>query len=97
MAALWLGNEYHRPWVDDHIIPKNLVSAWAWYDIAAALKAREVAKLPPASSPQQARLNSNDTEIGYRDSVAKEMTPDQIAEALSLSQQWQRQHVGHLR
>ena len=56
-------------------VPKDLVSAYMWYDVSAPLH--------PAPRIQEYLIES-------RDEMAKEMTPDQIKEAQKLSQEWSK-------
>ena len=53
-------------------VPKDLVTAYAWYNVAAA----------------NSRLGAGKEASENRDLIAKEMKPDQIAEAQALSSKW---------
>ena len=66
-------------------IPKNLVLAYAWADIAAAMHGACIDRLPPISGTGQ---ETNKREIGLRDAIAKEMTDGQIQEAQQFSKKF---------
>ena len=79
LAAIWLGELYDA---GHSGFPDSAVQAYKWYDIAAALHGIEIDKLPPGS------IGSNQTEINYRDYVARQLTPAQIADAQRMSREW---------
>lgn len=58
--------------------PKNLVLAYAWADIAAAMHGTCIDRLPPTSGAGQ---ETNEREINLRDTIGREMTDAQIKEA----------------
>jgi hypothetical protein len=78
VAAIWLAELYENGQGGD----KDNVQAYKWYDIAAAIHAAEIDKLPPGA------IESNQQEINYRDAIARKLTPDQIAEAQKLAREW---------
>lgn len=57
-------------------VRKDLVAAYAWFDLAAA-----------RGDKLQAPITSRDA-ISYRDLVATKMNKDQIAEALKRARDW---------
>jgi hypothetical protein len=59
-------------------VPKNLVLAYAWADIAAAMHGTCIDRLPPTPG---ARQETNEREIKRRDTIGREMTDAQIKEA----------------
>jgi hypothetical protein len=59
-------------------IPKNLVLAYAWADIAAAMHGTCIDRLPPTAGAKQ---ETNEREIKLRDAAGREMTDAQIKEA----------------
>lgn len=59
-------------------VPNNLVLAYAWADIAAAMHGTCIDRLPPTSS---ARQETNEREINLRDAIARKITDAQIKEA----------------
>jgi hypothetical protein len=63
-------------------IPKNLVLAYAWVDIAAAMHGTCVDRLPAQSGTGQ---ETNKREIDLRNYIGREMTDAQIKEALQFS------------
>jgi hypothetical protein len=63
-------------------IPKNLVLAYAWADIAAAIHGTCIERLPPQSGTEQ---ETNKREIDLRNYIGREMTDAQIKEALQFS------------
>jgi TPR repeat protein len=66
---------------------KDYMQAYKWYDIAAAIHAAEIDKLPPGA------IESNQQEINYRDYVARQMTTTQIADAQKLAREWSVRHT----
>ncbi len=54
-------------------VPQDYVQAHMWFNLAAS-------QLPPGED--------RDSAVGNRDDVARQMTPDQIAEAQRLARQW---------
>jgi len=62
-------------------IPKNLVLAYAWADIAATMHGTCIDRLPPTSG---ARQETNEREIKLRDTIGRKMTDTQIKEGQQL-------------
>jgi TPR repeat protein len=78
-SAFWLAELYE----DGHGgVEQILVHAYKWYDIAAALKAIEIDKLPAGSD------SSNKAEINYRNAIPKHMPPSQIGDAQMMAREW---------
>jgi TPR repeat protein len=82
-AARWVGEMY----AGGKGVKQNDVQAYEWFDIAAALHARRIAKEGPA--PSSGVRDSNQDEIDRRNAVAKKMKPNQVKEAQELSRKWQ--------
>jgi hypothetical protein len=82
-AAKWLGEMY----ANGKGVKQDNVQAYEWFDIAAALHARTVAKEGPA--PDSSVRDSNQDEINHRNTVAKKLKSDQIKQAQDLSRKWQ--------
>jgi hypothetical protein len=74
VGAQWLGGFYEEPPLNQHVIRKDLVLAWAWFDIAATLHAR--------------KGEDNKREIDLRDEVGEHLSPTQKAQALRLEKDW---------
>jgi len=90
IAALWLGESYDEPaWVR---VPIDHVQAYKWYDIAAALKAREIAKDGPAPNGSLTPPDDNKTEINYRDECIQYLNNVQLMLARHWSHEWQSEH-----
>jgi TPR repeat protein len=83
-AAKWLGEMF----VEGKGAKQDYVQAYQWFDIAAALHARGIAREGPASDP--AARDSNQSEIDPRNAVAKKMKAEQIKQAQQLSHDWQK-------
>ncbi len=64
-------------------VPKNLVRAHMWYAIAAASE--------PENNPNVVK-KLEEFAADYRDKVAQEMTPAQIAEAEKMAREWMAKH-----
>ena len=64
-AQFQLGDIYR----DGKSVPRDLVQAYKWFDIAATTHGACIDKLPPSLEQE-----TNQTEIDYRDDVAKKMT-----------------------
>lgn len=67
--------------------PIDYALAYKWYDIAAAIDARRISRLPPAAGPGAEQ--SNQDEIDERNAVGRKLNSAQIAEALASSRKWQ--------
>jgi hypothetical protein len=83
-SAIWLAQMYHG----GKGVKKDDTQAYAWYDIAAALHAREIAREPPA--PAASARDSNQAQIDDRNAVAKRMTASQVKQAEQISSDWQK-------
>ncbi|HEX4159567.1 MAG TPA: hypothetical protein VHY79_13945 [Rhizomicrobium sp.] len=83
-AAKWLGEMY----AEGKGTKNDYVQAYQWFDIAAALHARAIARESPAAGPT-ARV-SNQSEIDLRNAVAKKMKAEQITQAQQLSHKWEK-------
>lgn len=59
-------------------IPKDLVLAYAWADIAAAMHGTCIDRLPATAGAKQ---ETNEREIELRDTIGREMTDAQIKDA----------------
>ncbi len=68
--------------------PKNLVEAYKWAEIGAAITGQYVRRLPPRVSPED-----NSANIKQRDEIAKSMTPDEIRRAQTAADQWLAGHA----
>lgn len=66
-------------------ILKNLVLAYAWADIAAAMHGACIDRLPPTSVAEQ---ETNKREINSRDTIGREMTDAQIKEAQQFAREF---------
>jgi hypothetical protein len=82
LAAIWLAGLYENGQGGD----KDNVQAYKWYDVAAAIHAAEIDKLPPGA------IENNQQEINYRDYVARKLTTAQIADAQRLAREWLVRH-----
>ena len=83
-AANWLAEMYAQgsgTKVDN-------VQAYQWFDIAAALHARAIARERPAGDA--IGRDSNQGEIDRRNAVAKKLKSTQISQAQQLSRNWQK-------
>jgi len=85
-ATFWLAGLYEK----GEGAPKDLVQAYKWYDIAAAIHARAIDRMPPVSGPIR---ENNRMEINYREDVAKSMSASQVADAQKASREWQSAHL----
>ncbi len=83
-AARWLGEMY----AEGRGTKTDYVQAYQWFDIAAALHARAIARESPAGDP--AARDSNQGEIDHRNVAAKKMKANQIKQAQQLSRNWQK-------
>ena len=81
-AALWVGELYDN----GNGVQIDYVLAYKWYDIAAAIHAQAISKLP--ANPDPLLRDTNQTEINYRDDDAKKMSASQIKQARGLSNKW---------
>ena len=89
LAADWLAQEYRSPARGAApTFRQDLIRAYMWFDIAAELHARTIRALPPSADPEHRETNSQ--EINYRDDIARQLTPEQIAQALRLEEAWRR-------
>jgi hypothetical protein len=77
-VAIWLAELYENGQGGD----KDYVEAYKWYDMAAAIHAAEIDKLPPGA------IENNQQEINYRDYIARQLTTAQIADAQKLAPEW---------
>jgi len=82
-SARWLGEMY----ANGKGVKQDYVRAYEWFDIAAALHARTIAREPPA--PDSGARDSNQDEINHRNAAAKKLKADQIKQAEDLSRKWQ--------
>jgi TPR repeat protein len=82
-AASWLGELYS----EGKGVKADYLQAYEWFDIAAALHARAIAREHPAGNA--ASRDSNQGEIDHRNVVAKKMKADQIKQAQQFSLKWQ--------
>jgi hypothetical protein len=88
LAAFWAGtisDSTFKGRVPDY------VQAYKWYEIAAALKGAEIAKLPPTSS--SGSREDNRMEINYREATAKKLSPQQLVTAQEQSRVWLSMHT----
>jgi TPR repeat protein len=83
-SAIWLAQMYHG----GKGVKKDDTQSYAWYDIAAALHAREIARELPA--PATSARDSNQAEIDDRNTIGKKMTAAQIKQAQQISRNWQQ-------
>ena len=83
VAADWLAGLYE----EGNGVKIDYVLAYKWYDIAAALHARSIARMQAAQSINQ--RENNQQELNYRDAVAEKLSSRQIEGAVALSKQWQ--------
>ncbi|HEY3637610.1 MAG TPA: hypothetical protein VGK90_05605 [Rhizomicrobium sp.] len=83
-AALWLGEMY----AGGKGVKKDYLQAYVWFDIAAALHARAIAREQPSGDPEW--RDSNQGEIDHRNVAAKKMKLAQIKQAQQLSRNWQK-------
>jgi hypothetical protein len=82
VCAFWVATAYED---DAH----DKVMTFAWYDIAAALKAAMVKGEGPCSG---VICDDNAQAINYRNSVAKKMTSQQVQAAVAKSRRWISAH-----
>jgi formylglycine-generating enzyme required for sulfatase activity len=78
LAAVWLGQLYGG----GDLGQKDPFQAYKWYDIAAYLHGLEIDRLPPGSR------EDNQLEINWRDSTARQLTPEQVSDAQKQSRDW---------
>jgi TPR repeat protein len=83
LAARWLGELYS----EGKGVKTDYPQAYEWFDIAATLHARAIAREHPAANPSG--RGSNQDEIDRRNAVAKKLNPDQIKDAQQSSLKWQ--------
>jgi hypothetical protein len=87
-AARWLGEMY----ANGNGVKQDYLHAYEWFDIAAALHARVIAREAPV--PDSGARDSNQDEINQRNIVAKKLKADRIKQAQQLSSQWQQANPG---
>jgi len=83
-SARWLAEMY----AEGEGGKKDYLQAYEWFDIAAALHARAIAREAPAPDPSV--RDSNQDEINHRNIVAKNLNATQIKQAQQLSLNWQK-------
>lgn len=90
-AAYWLAQTFDEDASDN--IPIDHTKAYEWYDIAAALKTREIAKEPDADSGNVSAPDTNALQISSRDGCAKYLSAKQLIGARNWSKLWQAAHI----
>ena len=83
VAARWLGEVYS----EGNGVKTDYLQAYEWFDIAAALHARAIAREHPVGDPTA--RDSNQGEIDHRNAAAKKLKADQIKQAQQVSLRWQ--------
>ena len=83
-AARWLGDTYS----EGKGVKTDNLQAYEWFDIAAALHARAIAREKTADEPTA--RDSNQGEIDHRNAAAKKLKADQVKQAQAFSHKWQQ-------